>query len=95
MVSGEDQLRTVSFPDVAPTDIPPGACPAPGGCLARPTAARPPALPAGTDFSMCAGDFVEVFGDSVDEWHCIATPFFLDTAKVHCPSLSRAREGIF
>lgn len=35
----------------------------------------------GTDFSMCAGEFVEVYQDQKGEWDALLTPFFIDTAK--------------
>ncbi|ORX45078.1 N2227-domain-containing protein [Hesseltinella vesiculosa] len=39
-------------------------------------------LPAGTDFSMVAGDFLEVYGtpESQGTWDCVVTCFFIDTA---------------
>ncbi|CAM9860404.1 unnamed protein product [Lampetra planeri] len=40
----------------------------------------PSALPPGADFSMSAGDFLEVYSLDVDVWDCVATCFFLDTA---------------
>ncbi|KAK2837528.1 hypothetical protein Q5P01_014740 [Channa striata] len=39
----------------------------------------PQSLPLNSDFSMVAGDFVEVYADS-DSWDCVATCFFIDTA---------------
>ena len=59
VLATEDQLRTVSVPDVVPTRRPP-----PNGSL-----------------SMCAGDFVEVYGEQKCEWDCVLTCFFIDTAK--------------
>lgn len=38
-------------------------------------------MPPGSDFSMAAGEFVEVYGKQVQEWDGLATCFFLDTAK--------------
>jgi carnosine N-methyltransferase len=52
-------------------------------------------LPTGVDFSMVAGEFLEVYGDQtgiyklshflvsfiIEEWDAVATCFFLDTAK--------------
>merc|ERR1711957_78977 len=32
-------------------------------------------------FSMCAGEFVEVYGPQKNEWDAVLTCFFLDTAK--------------
>jgi hypothetical protein len=32
------------------------------------------------DFSMVAGEFVEVYSKQPDQWDCIVTCFFLDTA---------------
>lgn len=40
---------------------------------------NPQSLPLDADFSMVAGDFVEVYSDS-DSWDCVATCFFIDTA---------------
>jgi len=42
----------------------------------------PRALPAGADFSMRAGDFLDVFCDPAEAgvWDCVATSFFLGTA---------------
>uniref|UniRef100_A0A3Q3X4X8 Carnosine N-methyltransferase n=1 Tax=Mola mola TaxID=94237 RepID=A0A3Q3X4X8_MOLML len=39
---------------------------------------NPQNLPQNTDFSMVAGDFVEIYSDS--SWDCVATCFFIDTA---------------
>ncbi|XP_041644353.1 carnosine N-methyltransferase isoform X2 [Cheilinus undulatus] len=40
---------------------------------------NPQSLPLTSDFSMVAGDFVEVYSDP-DSWDCVATCFFIDTA---------------
>ncbi|XP_018524231.1 carnosine N-methyltransferase isoform X1 [Lates calcarifer] len=40
---------------------------------------NPQSLPLTSDFSMVAGDFVEVYTDA-DSWDCVATCFFIDTA---------------
>ncbi|XP_034398162.1 carnosine N-methyltransferase [Cyclopterus lumpus] len=40
---------------------------------------NPQSLPLDADFSMVAGDFVEVYSES-DSWDCVATCFFIDTA---------------
>ncbi|CAD6581364.1 MAG: hypothetical protein CYPHOPRED_001558 [Cyphobasidiales sp. Tagirdzhanova-0007] len=37
-------------------------------------------VPEGTDFSMAAGDFCEIYRDEVGQWDCVATCFFIDTA---------------
>jgi carnosine N-methyltransferase len=39
----------------------------------------PSELPPNTQFSMAAGDFMEVYQEP-DSWHCVATSFFIDTA---------------
>jgi carnosine N-methyltransferase len=39
----------------------------------------PSQLPAGADFSMAAGDFLEVYTDA-EAWDCVCSCFFLDTA---------------
>jgi len=45
----------------------------------------PSDLPPGSDFSLVAGDFEEIFGDPeeprFEEWDSIMTCFFIDTAK--------------
>lgn len=35
-----------------------------------------------SDFSMCAGEFVESYEDQENEWDCVLTCFFVDTAPV-------------
>lgn len=40
---------------------------------------NPSDLPSNSNFSMTAGDFLEVYTES-DRWDCISTVFFLDTA---------------
>ncbi|XP_061907162.1 carnosine N-methyltransferase isoform X1 [Entelurus aequoreus] len=40
---------------------------------------NPQSLPLNSDFSMVAGDFLEVYTDA-DSWDCVATCFFIDTA---------------
>ncbi|KAM8865854.1 carnosine N-methyltransferase [Synchiropus picturatus] len=40
---------------------------------------NPQSLPLSSDFSMVAGDFVEVYSDPAS-WDCVATCFFIDTA---------------
>ncbi|XP_056275762.1 carnosine N-methyltransferase [Pseudoliparis swirei] len=40
---------------------------------------NPQSLPLDADFSMVAGDFVEVYSEP-DSWNCVATCFFIDTA---------------
>jgi len=44
---------------------------------------NPSDLPQGSDFSLVAGDFEEIFGnsDQEGEWNAILTCFFIDTAK--------------
>ncbi|XP_007564562.1 PREDICTED: carnosine N-methyltransferase-like [Poecilia mexicana] len=41
---------------------------------------NPQSLPLNTDFSMVAGDFVEVYSE-LECWNCVATCFFIDTAN--------------
>ncbi|KAL9936253.1 hypothetical protein V8E36_005095 [Tilletia maclaganii] len=43
----------------------------------------PCALPEGVDFSMVAGEFVEVYNRPAERerWQCVATSFFIDTAR--------------
>jgi hypothetical protein len=41
---------------------------------------NPRNLPETCNFSMCAGDFVEVYRSQTNHWHCIVTCFFIDTA---------------
>eukprot|EP00921_Rhytidocystis_pertsovi_P002717 GHVQ01004635.1.p1 GENE.GHVQ01004635.1~~GHVQ01004635.1.p1 ORF type:complete len:446 (-),score=69.26 GHVQ01004635.1:525-1700(-) len=38
-------------------------------------------IPPHRDFSMCAGEFVEVYRSQVKEWDAVLTCFFIDTAK--------------
>ena len=38
-------------------------------------------MPAESDFSMVAGEFVEVYGKQEEEWDGVVTCFFLDTAN--------------
>uniref|UniRef100_UPI00358FC6E9 carnosine N-methyltransferase n=1 Tax=Myxine glutinosa TaxID=7769 RepID=UPI00358FC6E9 len=40
----------------------------------------PSCLPDGSNFSMTAGDFLEIYADEEDAWDCVATCFFIDTA---------------
>ncbi|KAF9105460.1 hypothetical protein BGX27_009622 [Mortierella sp. AM989] len=45
---------------------------------------NPREIPAGTDFSMVAGDFLEVYGleeENFGKWDAVVTCFFIDTAK--------------
>ncbi|RWS26675.1 UPF0586 protein C9orf41-like protein [Leptotrombidium deliense] len=41
--------------------------------------ADPSAIPAGTNFSMAAGSFIEVYTNK-NKWDCVATCFFIDTS---------------
>jgi len=41
----------------------------------------PSDLPKTANFSMAAGDFLEVYGPRPKDWHCVMTCFFLDTAN--------------
>ncbi|XP_064596285.1 carnosine N-methyltransferase-like isoform X2 [Liolophura sinensis] len=40
---------------------------------------NPADLPASANFSMAAGDFLDVYTEP-ESWHCVATVFFIDTA---------------
>ncbi|KAF8955490.1 hypothetical protein BGZ46_002630 [Entomortierella lignicola] len=45
---------------------------------------NPREIPSGTDFSMVAGDFLEVYGleeENFGKWDAVVTCFFIDTAK--------------
>lgn len=42
---------------------------------------NPTTLPPDSNFSMVAGDFLEVFSDKDNHWDCVTTCFFLDTAN--------------
>ncbi|KAF9188364.1 hypothetical protein BGZ51_006972 [Haplosporangium sp. Z 767] len=45
---------------------------------------NPSEIPRGTDFSMVAGDFLEVYGQETEnfgKWDAVVTCFFIDTAK--------------
>lgn len=37
-------------------------------------------MPKGTDFSMAAGDFCDIYQDEIGQWDCVVTCFFIDTA---------------
>ncbi|KAM7455234.1 hypothetical protein BLSTO_04012 [Blastocystis sp. subtype 1] len=39
-------------------------------------------VPEGSDFSMCAGEFVDSYSEQESEWDCVLTCFFVDTAPV-------------
>jgi carnosine N-methyltransferase len=41
---------------------------------------NPAELPPNSDFSMVAGDFIELYNEQPNQWDCIVTCFFLDTA---------------
>jgi len=41
----------------------------------------PNGVPGPQEFSMCAGEFVEVYATQKDQWDAVLTCFFLDTAK--------------
>lgn len=60
-----DHMRGVQIPDVCPSEV---LCP--GGVM-----------PVGMEFSMCAGEFVDVYQDQQAEWEAVLTCFFVDTAK--------------
>jgi len=57
VLNEKDQLQEVQFPDVNPTELPPGG-----------------------QMTMAAGDFMEIYTQE-DEWDCVASCFFLDTAS--------------
>ncbi|CAN7983936.1 unnamed protein product [Ixodes hexagonus] len=42
--------------------------------------ANPSEVPSDAQFSMAAGNFIEVYSSQPDQWDCVATCFFLDTA---------------
>ena len=91
-----DQLRVLSVPDVAPADAPPPGYFSHGrNCQYVATPSTLVGVPMGQmrgrqqidstapllgDFSMCAGDFVEVYSAQPGEWDSIVTCFFIDTA---------------
>lgn len=63
--SMSDHMRGVCIPDVCPSAI---LC--------------PPGVETGPeDFSMCAGEFVNVYEEQYGAWDAVLTCFFLDTAK--------------
>ncbi|CAM9796698.1 unnamed protein product [Chrysoparadoxa australica] len=68
-MKASDMTREVRVPDTLPGDI------------MKAAAAK---LPAGEtpDFTMTAGEWMEVYSDQEDEWDCIVTCFFIDTAPV-------------
>mmetsp|Transcript_70638 Transcript_70638/g.169278 ORF Transcript_70638/g.169278 Transcript_70638/m.169278 type:complete len:570 (-) Transcript_70638:149-1858(-) len=61
----KDHLRAIKIPDVCPMQT---LCP--DGAMAP-----------GQEFSMVAGEFVEVYQQQKGEWDAVLTCFFLDTAK--------------
>lgn len=61
-----DHLRSVVIPDV---------CPSQELCGMECN------VPLTRDFSMCAGEFVDVYENQTAEWDAVLTSFFLDTAK--------------
>mmetsp|Transcript_48179 Transcript_48179/g.112726 ORF Transcript_48179/g.112726 Transcript_48179/m.112726 type:complete len:559 (+) Transcript_48179:252-1928(+) len=63
--AGKDHLRGVKIPDVCPMQV---LCP--DGHAQGPQ-----------EFSMCAGEFVEVYDKQKGEWDAVLSCFFLDTAK--------------
>mmetsp|Transcript_2480 Transcript_2480/g.4253 ORF Transcript_2480/g.4253 Transcript_2480/m.4253 type:complete len:500 (-) Transcript_2480:45-1544(-) len=60
-----DHLRGVQIPDVCPSAV---LCPE-------------GVEPRAQDFSMCAGEFVEIYSKQHGEWDSVLTCFFIDTAK--------------
>mmetsp|Transcript_5412 Transcript_5412/g.8895 ORF Transcript_5412/g.8895 Transcript_5412/m.8895 type:complete len:380 (+) Transcript_5412:106-1245(+) len=40
----------------------------------------PSVLPPNSDFSMIAGDFIEIYSKQIGQWDCVCTCFFIDTA---------------
>ncbi|CAJ1368698.1 unnamed protein product [Effrenium voratum] len=63
--AARDNLRSVRIPDVCP---PKELCPP--GVQTTPE-----------DFSMCAGEFIDIYEAQFAEWDAVLTCFFLDTAK--------------
>eukprot|EP00743_Colponemidia_sp_Colp-15_P007924 GILK01008583.1.p1 GENE.GILK01008583.1~~GILK01008583.1.p1 ORF type:complete len:398 (+),score=50.77 GILK01008583.1:41-1195(+) len=68
IVKAKAPLCTVQVPDVCPGDILLNDIQV-GSEIVQP------------DFSMCAGEFVEVYRQQIGAWDCITTCFFLDTAR--------------
>ena len=67
--SAEDRTRPVRIPDVSPASL-----------LKGPENDAPGCAP--VDFSMVAGEFLEVYKEQSSTWRAVATCFFLDTAPV-------------
>ncbi|CAE8594313.1 unnamed protein product [Polarella glacialis] len=63
--TARDQVRGVKIPDICPGEV---LCP-------------PGVQTSPQDFSMCAGEFVEVYHEQKNEWDAVLTCFFIDTAK--------------
>lgn len=61
-----DHLRGITIPDICPSQV---LCGVNGD------------EPLQQEFSMCAGEFVDVYADQIAEWDAVLTCFFLDTAK--------------
>ena len=64
--NAEDRCRKITFPDVSPAMVLAPLLDAPGD----------------VDFSMAAGEFLEVYADQANNWDAIVTCFFVDTAPV-------------
>ncbi len=67
-----DHLKAVTFPDIVPAQV----------LQSR----KPIVLEDGTevktgDFSMCAGEFVEIYDEQVGKYDAVLCSFFIDTAK--------------
>mmetsp|Transcript_12381 Transcript_12381/g.22129 ORF Transcript_12381/g.22129 Transcript_12381/m.22129 type:complete len:421 (+) Transcript_12381:52-1314(+) len=75
----KDMLRKITIPDKTPNEI---------------LADIAQKLPEGEfpDFSMTAGEFLEIYGDQVAEWDALVTCFFVDTAVIpmdYCEAIWR------
>uniref|UniRef100_A0A7S2UVA9 carnosine N-methyltransferase n=1 Tax=Fibrocapsa japonica TaxID=94617 RepID=A0A7S2UVA9_9STRA len=66
--SASDMLRRVLLPDKTCHDLLADTTAKNGGEMA--------------DFSMAAGDFMDIYGNQVECWDCVVTCFFIDTAPV-------------
>ena len=67
IISKKDQIRPISLPDTSDS-------------LWNPTGTK--VLDPRIDFSMVAGDFLQVYStkENKENWDCVVTCFFLDTA---------------
>jgi len=77
-----DNVRVVRVPDVCPAKLLWAEEGGEEGGEAEREQQPPPSVLQPPDFSMTAGEFLEVYGEQVGCWDAVVTCFFLDTAPV-------------